>query len=137
VVDLRALAECVQDMAMGNLAGARRMVDAKALAPGLQYSRPGSAAEARHKEVAEEYLQRAGDCPNPCLGRVVGSGGPRGTGSTCRIAGRTGWVKHYRKPSLSTRSYVSTRNPGKELAEELINKDSGCELPPPRAPKGT
>ena len=52
VVDLRALAECVQDMAMGNLAGGRHMADVKTLAPGPKYARPGSAVEASQKEVA-------------------------------------------------------------------------------------
>ena len=49
VVDLRELAECVQDMTMGNLAVSRHMADAKAFAPGPQYTRSGSAAEAHQK----------------------------------------------------------------------------------------
>ena len=61
VVDLRALPEFLQDMAMGDLTGGRHTTDAdaKTLAPGPQYAQPGTLAEARQEEVAGEYLQRA------------------------------------------------------------------------------
>ena len=59
VVDPRALPECAQDIAMGNLTGDRHMAHAKTLAPSPQYARPGSPVEALQMEVAREYLQRA------------------------------------------------------------------------------
>ena len=60
VVDLCAMAECVQDMAIENLAGGRHKADAKTLTPsGPQYVRPGSPVEAGQKKVARENLQRA------------------------------------------------------------------------------
>ena len=39
VVEICALPECVQDMAMGNLTGGRHMADARTMAPG-QGARP-------------------------------------------------------------------------------------------------
>ena len=39
VVDLRALPECAQDIAMGNLTGGRHMADLETLAGGPQYAR--------------------------------------------------------------------------------------------------
>ena len=48
-------------MALGNLAGERHMVGAKTLAPAPRCMQPGSAVEARQKEVARECLQRAGE----------------------------------------------------------------------------
>ena len=59
MVDPHALAECVQDTAMGNLAGGRHMMGAKTLAPGPQYARPGSAVEAHQEEIARGHLKRA------------------------------------------------------------------------------
>ena len=41
VVDLRALPECAQDIATGNLTGDRHLADLKTLAGGAQYARPG------------------------------------------------------------------------------------------------
>ena len=57
VVDLRALPECAQDNAMGNLTGGRHMADMKTCAAGPQYARPGGPVESRQEEVAREYLQ--------------------------------------------------------------------------------
>ena len=54
VVDLRALAECNQDMAMGNLAMGRHMAVARTLAPP---STPGPSA--RQKKVARGHSQCA------------------------------------------------------------------------------
>ena len=42
MVDLRSLAECVQGIVIGNLAGARHIVDVKTLAPGPSTHGPGA-----------------------------------------------------------------------------------------------
>ena len=75
VVDLRALAECVQDMAMANLAGGRHMAGARTMAPGPLYARHGSPVTTRQEEVAREYLQRAGELDRK-LGTPEGAEGP-------------------------------------------------------------
>ena len=75
MVDLRALPECAQDTAMGNLTGGRHKADLKTLAGGFKYARPGSPVEARLEEVAREHIQSTEEF-NRKLGTPEGAKGP-------------------------------------------------------------
>ena len=74
VVDLRALAECVQDMAMENMTGDGHMADAKALLLAPRTQGPG----ARSRPARRRSLQMSFSAPRRPTARLAPLKTPRG-----------------------------------------------------------